>query len=212
MCIFKNLSIGGIQLVDKYVLDPESSDVLKAGISCFSFCRQQPGTFIAALESGQLMLCSTFDTNAKSSIKKSVDNSLLLRPLDKKQGLITSVKFSPYESDVYLVALLNFKISVHSIHKASAILEIFSDFDILGADWSPVQAKILIAWGSSSKLYVYNQEDGKKIKELGIENDSISNNNVYRKVIFNPKSSSLVALAGTEALTKIWKVPTVFRV
>lgn len=174
-------SMGSVVITDRYTMTNEATGLLP-GITTFGFS-SQPGVFVVALESGELLHCSTFSapTIPSTSVKNPV-----LKSIVKRTTLVTDLKFSPFIEHLFIYCCVDKICFLYSLKESIHLHKINLDFLALGTAWSRNQGNIFFLWGQSQKVHVFNSDNGKAIAEL---QSDISNYEVINSVAISPKSS-----------------------
>nr|XP_014287461.1 WD repeat-containing protein 34-like isoform X2 [Halyomorpha halys] len=194
-------SIGSVVISERYIMTNEGTELLP-GINTYGFSTQ-PGVFVVALESGELLHCSTFSapTIPSTSFKNPV-----LKSIAEKTALVTDLKFSPFIEHLFIICCVNKTFLIYSLKESVHLYRMHINFIPLGLAWSRNQGNIFFLWGQSQKVHVFNSDNGRAVAEL---QSDISNYDTINSVAVSPKSSRLGLSIGNGRVL-IWEIPEFF--
>ncbi|BET01436.1 WD domain, G-beta repeat [Nesidiocoris tenuis] len=201
-------TLRAVTLVERYL--PNSLDsVFAPGITTFAFSRL-PGIFVAALEGGELLHCSTYPACDARPRSATTIRQPVLKSLGKELGEVTCIEFSPYIDHLFITIHVEDKITIRSLNKGDPVREIYTDFTMVGAHWSPAQGNVVIGWGGSSHLGVYHFKSAQRMAHICPEGERPSSPHIICTA-FNHKSPCLIAIGGENACVFVWEIPQYFQ-
>lgn len=171
------------------------------GITCFSFFKQDPSSFVVGVEGGGVLRCSTL--SSKPSTVTDPDIPLVDPVLSSFQhhiGAVTCVACSPHDRDLFISCGTDETLHIYSYLQNAPMQCVQTRGIAVSLTWWPTDENLVAVWGTSLEIInVLNCDKIAAPKLNGLHHISC--------VSSHPQSMYVVAIGNVNGSATVWRVP-----
>ncbi|XP_051893128.1 WD repeat-containing protein 34 [Pristis pectinata] len=176
------------------------------GVTALSFSHLDKTVFIAGVEGGYVLKCSTevltCATPSSGSVPLKAPAQFTFSP---HCGPVHAVACSPFHRNLFLTAGTDGHVHLYSMLQAKPILSLqLSQTYIFGVCWSSVRPLVFAAATGEGTVLIFDLGQSSLCPSISIEQCAESKP-VYC-LAFNPKQPQLLAAGNAEGSVKIWQL------
>ncbi|KAK5650559.1 hypothetical protein RI129_001588 [Pyrocoelia pectoralis] len=182
----------------------EISKKVVRGILSFDFSTYSHELFVAGVEGGLLVLCSSLGANKLKGDTKEVP---ILDPVIKyyepHDGEIITVRFSPNRKDMFMSCATDGEIRIYLTEQESPARVIFVE-ELYHASWVPFHEHVVAGCGKRGVLEIFHLISGQSI--LNVSTDKVLSTTLLQMEV-NKQRCAIVAVGNNRGELQIWSVP-----